>query len=319
MNNQPQQYRDDARLPGMTVCESAPQYLDFENLTTPSAPSDLPPAKTGAEFLKLASDALSDLEKDLIAGKSDTLVKFLSTMGQFHSYSFSNVLLICLQRPDATHVAGFNAWKKLGRYVMKGEKGIGIIAPMVFGAKNDANASSDEGEDAPRIRFKVVRVFDVSQTDGEPLAEFAAIRGDPGEHLSRLRDLVTERNIKLEYDELPGGAEGVSRGGTITIQPGLPPAEDFSVLVHEFAHELLHKKDRRTETTKTQRETEAEAVAFVVSRAVGLDCGSRTSDYIQLYQGDAKTLSSSLELIQKTAADILGDLLAKTGSKKEHV
>ena len=159
-------------------------------------------------------------------------------------------------------------------------------------------------------------MFDVSQTDGQPLAEFAAIRGDPGEHLARLRDLVTERNIKLEYDDIPGGAEGVSRGGSITIQPGLSPAEDFSVLVHEFAHEALHKKDRRTETTKTQRETEAEAVAFVVSRAVGLDCGSHASDYIQLYQGDAKILSSSLELIQKTAADILGDLLAQEGAEQ---
>ncbi len=313
MRNEQHQYREEARLPGMTVCESAPQELDLENLAAPAAPSDLPPAKTGAEFLKLAGDALSDLERDLIAGKSDTLVKFLATMGTFPNYSFSNVLLICLQRPDATHVAGFNTWKKLGRYVMKGEKGIGIIAPMIFGAKDD----TADGEDAPRIRFKVVRVFDISQTDGEPLAEFAAIRGDPGEHLARLRDLVTERNIKLEYADIAGGAQGVSRGGSITIRPGLSPAEDFSVLVHECAHEFLHSKDRRKETTKIQRETEAEAVAFVVSKAVGLDCGSHASDYIQLYQGDAKVLSSSLELIQKTAADILGALLAKKNKQEE--
>ncbi|QEG35974.1 ArdC-like ssDNA-binding domain-containing protein [Bythopirellula goksoeyrii] len=310
MRNEQHPYREDAGLPSMTVCESAPQELDLENLT---APSDLPLAKTGAEFLKLAGDALSDLESDLKAGKSDTLVKLLATMGTFPNYSFSNVMLICLQRPDATHLAGFNAWKKLGRYVMKGEKGIGIIAPMIFGAKNE----SADGEDAPRIRFKVVRVFDISQTDGEPLAEFAAIRGDPGDHLARLRELVTERNIKLEYAEIAGGAQGVSRGGSITIRPGLSAAEDFSVLVHEYAHEKLHKADKRTSTTKIQRETEAEAVAFVVSRAVGLDCGSHASDYIQLYQGDAKVLSSSLELIQKTAADILGALLAKKSKQEQ--
>lgn len=315
MRNEQHQYREETCLPGMRVCESAPQELDLENLTVPSAASELPPAKTGAEFLKLAGDALTDLENDLAAGKSDTLVKFLATMGRFPSYSFSNVLLICLQRPDATHVAGFNTWKKLGRYVMKGEKGIGIIAPMIFGAKQ--NASADQEDEAPRIRFKVVRVFDISQTDGEPLAEFAAIRGDPGEHLARLRDLVTERNIKLEYAEIAGGAQGVSRGGSITIQPGLSPAEDFSVLVHEYAHETLHKADKRTATTKIQRETEAEAVAFVVSKAVGLDGGSHASDYIQLYQGDAKVLSSSLELIQKTAADILGALLAKNNKQEE--
>lgn len=222
-----------------------------------------------------------------------------------------------MQRPDASHVAGFNTWKKLGRYVMQGEKGIGIIAPMVFGGKQESNSSRSENDETPHIRFKVVRVFDVSQTDGQPLAEFAPIRGDPGEYLTRLRELVTQQNIKLEYDDIPGGAEGLSRGGSITIQKGLSPAEDFSVLVHEWAHEMLHKKDRRAETTKTQRETEAEAVAFVVSKTIGLDTSTRTSDYIQLYQGDAKTLSSSLELIQKTAAEILGELLPKNNPTRE--
>ena len=278
--------------------------------------SGRPPPQNGTELLKLAGDALSDLERDLAAGQSATLTRFLATLATFHNYSFSNVMLICLQRPDATQVAGFNAWKKLGRYVMKGEKGIGIIAPMVFGKASDAA----EGDDAPRIRFKMVRVFDVSQTDGEPLADFASIGGDPGEHLAHLRDLVMRRNITLEYADIPGGAQGVSRGGSITVRPDLAPAEDFFVLVHELAHELLHRKDRRSATTKIQRETEAEAVAFVVSKASGLDCGSHASDYIQLYQGDAKMLSASLELIQKTAADILGELLPhpNTTTKEDH-
>ena len=267
--------------------------------------SGRPPPQTGPELLKLAGDALSELESDLAAGQSATLSKFLATLATFHNYSFSNVMLICLQRPDATQVAGFNAWKKLGRYVKKGEKGIGIIAPMVFGKAPDAA----EGDDSPRIRFKVVRVFDLSQTDGEPLPGFAAIGGDPGEHLALLRDIVKRRNITLDYAEITGGAHGVSRGGSITIRPDLSPAEGFSVLVHELAHELLHRKDRRAATNKIQRETEAEAVAYVVSKAIGLDCGSHASDYIQLYQGDAKLLSASLDLIQKTAADILGELL----------
>jgi hypothetical protein len=186
---------------------------------------------------------------------------------------------------------------------------------MAFGKKDDANLPSEEN-DAPRIRFRVVRVFDVSQTDGKPLAEFAAIAGDPGEHLHRLREIVTERNITLTYEDIPGGAEGVSRGGAITIQTGLPPAKDFAVLVHELAHELLHKADRRSETTKTQRETEAEAVAFVVSRTIGLDCGTHASDYIQLYRGDAKTLASSLGLIQGAASEILSQLLPKNSDSR---
>jgi len=278
--------------------------------------SGRPPPQTGSELLKLAGDALSELERDLAAGQSATLTKFLATLAAFHNYSFSNVMLICLQRPDATHVAGFNAWKKLGRYVKKGEKGIGIIAPMVFGKSTDAA----EGDDAPRVRFKVVRVFDVSQTDGQPLPEFTSIGGDPGEHLARLRDLVGRRNITLQYADIPGGAQGVSRGGSITVRPDLAPAEDFSVLVHELAHELLHRKDRRAATTKVQRETEAEAVAYVVSKAIGLACGTHSSDYIQLYQGDAKLLSATLDLIQKTAADILGELLPHPNktTKEDH-
>lgn len=290
-----------------TLFDLHPAAAELHDVTLPSG---RPPPKTGAEFLKLAADALADLERDLVAGKSATLVEFLATMGTFYNYSFNNVMLIALQRPDATQVAGFNTWKKLGRHVMKGEKGIGIIAPMAFGSKKDADGGAAESDDAPRIRFRVVRVFDVSQTDGKPLAEFAAIRGEPGEHLERLRDIVTRRGIQLEYGDIAGGAEGLSRGGSIMIQAGLPPAEDFSVLVHELAHELLHKADRRAETTKTQRETEAEAVAFVVSRAVGLECGTHASDYIQLYQGDAKTLSSSLSMIQAAASDILKELLS---------
>ena len=135
MNNQQHHYREEAGLPSMTVCESAP--LDLENLTAPQHLATCRRPRPGPSFSSWQEMPCRIWNRDLIAGKSDTLVKFLATMGQFHSYSFSNVMLICLQRPDATHVAGFNTWKKLGRYVMKGEKGIGIIAPMIFGAKNE--------------------------------------------------------------------------------------------------------------------------------------------------------------------------------------
>jgi antirestriction protein ArdC len=307
MHNPPATTKTTSGPPGPTLFDLHPEASNLEALALPSG---RPPPQGAADFVKLAADALVDLERDLAAGKSETLVRFLATMGKFHHYSFNNVLLIALQRPDATQVAGFNTWKKLGRYVKKGEKGIGIIAPMAVGkskAAVDPTAADDEG---PRIRFRLVRVFDVSQTDGKPLAEFAEIRGDPAQHLARLRDIVTGRGIQLEYDNLEGGAEGISRGGSITIQAGLHPAKDFSVLVHELAHELLHQTDRRAATTKTQRETEAEAVAFVVSRAIGLECGAHASDYIQLYQGDANTLSASLSLIQATAAGILKELLS---------
>ncbi|MDC0936282.1 ArdC family protein [Pirellulales bacterium] len=291
-----------------------------DDLAAATAPQKSPPhpADPQEEVRELAAGALDELQQDLRAGKSETLERFLLTMGKFHNYSFNNVLLIAHQRPDAAHVAGFTTWKKLGRYVNKGEKGIRILAPLVYKAKDGAAADSAENEDsARRLRgFRVVRVFDVSQTSGKPLPEFAGIEGDPGKRLARLREIVKNHDIELEYAAIPGGADGVSRGGSITIRRGLSAAEDFSVLVHEFAHELLHKSDRRAETTTTQRETEAEAVAFVVSRTIGLATGTRSSDYLQLYGADSESIAPSLDLIQNTASRILRELLPAKGKKK---
>lgn len=101
-------------------------------------------------------------------------------------------------------------------------------------------------------------------------------------------------------------AKGISCGGAITILPGVEAGEEFAVLVHEYAHEKLHRGARRAATTRTIRETEAEAVAYVVSQAIGLDAGTASADYIQLYDGDKETLAESLMLIQRTGAEIIG-------------
>jgi hypothetical protein len=132
------------------------------------------------EAKKLADQALDNLNAALAAGKSDALIAYLAAMGRFHDYSFGNVMLIVMQRPDATHVAGFNTWKTLGRFVKKGEKGIVIIAPMLIKPKDNAAASAEK--DRTILRFKAVYVFDVSQTDGEPLPEFARVGGNPNGH-----------------------------------------------------------------------------------------------------------------------------------------
>ena len=107
---------------------------------------------------------------------------------------------------------------------------------------------------------------------------------------------------------LPHGTEGVSKKGAIAIAEGLNDGERFAVLAHEFAHELMHDEEHRKETTKTVRETEAEAVSYAVCRAFGTDCSTRSSDYIQLYQGDADVLACSLQRIQTVAARIINDL-----------
>ena len=262
------------------------------------------------DALKLSEKAISELRSSLEAGRSETLEKYLAMLGRFHRYSFGNVIMIYQQRPDATHVAGFARWKQMGRQVKKGEKGIAVLAPIMY-RRSETEGSEDEGGGRSVLGFRVVHVFDVSQTEGEELPELPGITGDPGEQLGLLRSFVEGEGITLRYAALGPGTLGQSAGGEITIVPGLCCAEEFSVLVHETAHELLHRGVRRKETTLTIRETEAEAVAFVVAKAIGLDPSTRSSDYIQLYSGDVATLTESLDHIQKAATLILGALTAE--------
>ena len=274
---------------------------------------------TREEIQERASKAFEELVTTLEQGNSEQLTAYLQTMSRFHQYSFGNCMLIMLQRPEATHVAGFHRWKKFGRFVKPGEKGIAIFAPLAFRKKSDEDAQSEadcpdaEGSDPKQgsrrvCGFKVAYVFDVSQTDGEPLPEFAAVTGDPGDKVQQLEAVIRSNGIELSYESIPGGALGVSEGGVIRVIPDLAPAEAFSVLAHELAHELLHRGERRKETTKTVRETEAEAVAFVVCHASGIESRTRSSDYIRLYSGDKELLQQSLEHIQRVSTTILSQL-----------
>jgi hypothetical protein len=146
----------------------------------------------------------------------------------------------------------------------------------------------------------------VAQTEGEDLPEFEHnITGEVDAQLDRLIAFLAQQNISLEFNEKIAPALGVSYGGKIALLPGQSKAEEFTTLVHETAHELLHKAERRTRTTATVRETEAEAVAFIVGQSLGLDMGTASSDYIQMYAGNAALLAESLEVIQHTSAVIL--------------
>src|SRR6266704_1424388 len=213
----------------------------------------------------------------------------------------------------ATHVAGFHTWHKLGRFVKKGEKGILILAPIVR-PKNQTVEQTETDESSTAVGFRVAYVFDVSQTDGQELPEIGNVNGDPREYGERLCKFVTEQGIVLEYSQDIAPARGTSAGGKITLLPEQSPAEDFSTLTHEVAHELMHRDERRASTSKRSRETEAEAVAFVVCKAIGLETGSAAQDYIQLYEGDAKLLSESLEYVRQTATRILNSIGAERSS-----
>lgn len=258
---------------------------------------------------QLVRENVQYLIEQLEAGKSEALTVFLDAMVHFPNYSFGNVLLIARQKPDATHVAGMYAWNQLGRRVKRGQKGIAILAPMIaVKRKNDTATDTEESKQPSLLGFRRVYVWDESQTEGAPLPEPEKVSGDVGGYLERLRDYIVAQGITLEYDESIAPAQGQAFGTTIKLLPDQDKAEEFSTLVHELAHVALKHTDRRTATTKTVRETEAEAVAFVISKAIGLSTSTASADYIQLYHGNAALLAESLEKVQQTAAVILAAL-----------
>lgn len=241
--------------------------------------------------IKRLSDALA-------AGRSETLTDYLRAMARFHDYSWTNIMLIFTQRPEATRVAGFNTWRKVGRWVMRGQKGIVILAPLM---------KKDEEGNSGVYGFKAVRVYDFSQTDGRNMPEFDSVHGDPGRFAQSLITLARDQGIEVEFTDYLGGADGVSQGGKIKISSDLSEGERFAVLAHEIAHELMHRGERET-STRT-RELEAEAVAFVICSVVGLDSYARSRDYIALYQGDDKALGDSLQEISRTVKFMLSAVI----------
>ena len=277
-----------------TTTNTAPHRKNAALRTTSESPYQQRTTERENPAQQLIKQAVDFLLQQLEAGKSETLTAYLAAMARFHRYSFGNILSIARQRPTASRVAGFHTWKELGRFVKKGEKGIQILAPMVAKRRRKDAAEQEytpnqETKPAPMlIGFRAVYVFDVAQTEGAELPEFEHnISGEVGAHRERLIAFLDGQNIALEFNERIAPALGVSYGGRIALLPGQSQAQEFTTLVHETAHELLHKTERRTMTTATVRETEAEAVAFIVGQAIGLEIGTASSDYIQMYAGNA--------------------------------
>jgi antirestriction protein ArdC len=255
------------------------------------------------QIKEITERATEQLVAALNAGHSEALTGYLKAIGRFHRYSLHNVMLIASQKPNASYVAGFRTWNDLGRFVKKGEKGILILAPIV---RRKAESEDGQEESSTSIAgFRAAYVFDVSQTDGKELPQIGTVQGDPQEHAARLRSFAETQGIVVEYSDQIAPARGVSSGGKITLLPGQSPAEDVSTLAHELAHELLHRGDRRGSTSRQIRETEAEATAFVVSHAIGLETGSAACDYIQLWKGDAQLLTESLGYVRQAASQML--------------
>jgi hypothetical protein len=236
---------------------------------------------THIEALAQATDA---------AMTSNIMRTYLETCARFHTYSPNNVWLILFNMPTASHVAGFHAWHRFNRFVRKGEHGIPILAPCPY--------KSDEGEN--KIWFKVTYVFDISQTDGEPLPPEPTWKSPARleELQDALLDFARSKQIAVKIEDC-GQAQGVSKGGEIILDP----TAGTKTLIHELAHELLHKGNDN-QLDRTTKEIEAEATAYAVAAHFGLpDLAS--PNYIALCGGTAKDITARLHRIIKTASEII--------------
>lgn len=264
------------------------------------------------------------LEEGLLNLKnSDEFKNYLTCMSKFHSYSFNNTLLIMMQCPQASLVAGFNSWKNnFNRSVKKGEKGIKILAPAPIKKKVETERIDNNGKtvkDEEEIilpHFKPVTVFDVSQTEGEPIPEL--MHGELESNVinyEAIRKALGElAPVPIREDEIKDGAKGYFSPSNkeIVINKGMSEAQTIKTLVHEIAHSLLHdfskdtaKEDRKDRNTK---EVEAESVAFTVCKHFGIDTDDYSFGYILGWSKDATLgeFRESLQTIQKCANQMIG-------------
>ncbi len=238
---------------------------------------------------------------------SETFKAYLDVQAKFHRYSWCNSLLILSQRPDASRVAGYRTWQKLGRQVCKGQRGIMIFAPCPW--KREKETESGETKTEQGIFFRAVHVFDVAQTDGPelPTVDVPTVGVVADGLLADLVRVTEQRKIAVTFQPISSGAFGVSKKGTVEIDNTHPTGQQAKTLAHELAHEALHWEDRGP-LTRSIAELEAESVAYVVCQHFGLDVEVRASRYIALWDGDSKALRGSLERIANTAREIIDDI-----------
>ena len=285
-----------------------------------------------ADQLKEITERLEQGVKDIFT--SEMYTKYLLTMSKFHNYSFNNTLLIAMQRPDATLVAGYNAWKnKFNRYVKKGEKGIQIIAPAPVKEweereKIDKDTGltvlNENGEPEIEVvervipRFRVTTVFDYAQTDGEPLPTL-----EVNELTARVKDYTLLKEaieqvspVPIRFGEIEGSAKGYysHMDKEICVRADMGESQTIKTMIHEVAHAMLHDSDqmkqRGEEKDQLTKETEAESIAFTVCSALGIDTSDYSFPYVASWASgkELKELKDSMDTIRLTAADFLEKL-----------
>ncbi len=267
---------------------------------------------------------------------SEKYIEYLKFMGKFHNYSINNQILIFSQRPDATLIAGFNAWNdKFHRHVKRGEKGISIIAPCKYKKEvddtfEDGTVNVDSAGNAIKKTvelkgFKATSVFDVSQTYGEPVPEYISDLTDPVvDFYNYLAAIEQSSPVPVRYDELNGGVHGYYSpvGREIVIQRGMSEMQTLKTLCHEIAHARLNHGSKDDGIDKRTREVQAESMAFVVCDALGLDTSDYSFAYIAGWSSDkdVKELKASLDAVKNASTEMIDDITQRlTSAEKKAV
>ena len=275
------------------------------------------------------TDKLEQGLQDLF--NSDSYRNYLSTMSKFHNYSFNNTLLIAMQKPDATLVAGYKAWQKnFERHVNKGEKAIRILAPAPYKIKEerdkidlvtqellldkDGNPQKEEVE-ITIPAFRAVSVFDLSQTDGKPIPELTAkeLLSDVEGYQDMIRAVEAISPVPIELEEIAGDSKGYydREAKRIAVQENMSESQTLKTMIHEVAHSKLHSKeveqDEQMKKDRNTKEVEAESIAYTVCQHFGVDTSDYSFGYIAGWSSgrDTKELRASMDTIRRTASELI--------------
>lgn len=249
---------------------------------------------------------------------SNTYKAFLQTMSKFNNYSLNNLFLIVAQKKDASAVASFNAWKKLGRHVLKGQKALKIWAPYQVTRKDEKGQPvlDKKGQEVKDTRFRLVPVFDISQTEGkelpQPVYELEGTHQDYANLYRAAKETAAAKGVRLEISKEPMEAHGYysPTENKIVIRAGMSERETLSTIFHEMAHADLHnpKALEGQKLTRTNKELQAESVAYVVANHYGLDTSSYSFGYLANWSNEPDSLAdleAQLSIVQKEAADLI--------------
>ncbi len=297
------------------LCEMAdPAYRELVPFFRAGDQEEAALAQESSEPRRKIDEILARLQAGVEAiHQSDNFQAFTRTMAKFHQYSLGNIMLITVQRPDATRVAGFHKWKELSRSVRKGEKGIAILAPCFPPrVKPPEPPDEEEAEElVPRpLYFKAVHVFDVSQTEGKelPTVEVPVLTGEESAPLFRRAEtFAAGRDIRVSRDshpELPSGTMGYwdESQRVIWVRPGVPQMQATKTLLHEIGHALC---EHDPSVPRGDAETIAEGVAFAVGAHFGFDTGVRSFPYVAVWSRDIKVLRGNLAAIHRVAKSMM--------------